>query len=86
MAEGGYSQEEYINGLCDMHKGALTPDSFVWCYEFELMKCKHCRKFIRPSWISDKTLGICQEDMFGENQASDKNESACEHFESKEEG
>jgi hypothetical protein len=38
MAEGGYSQEEYIKGLCDMHKGALTPDSLVWVYEFELVE------------------------------------------------
>ena len=36
-AEGGYSREEYIKGLCEMHKGKLTPDSVVRCYEFELV-------------------------------------------------
>lgn len=37
-AEGGYSREDYIKGLCEMHKGKLTPDSVVKCYEFELVE------------------------------------------------
>ena len=38
QAEGGYHQEEYINGLIEMHKGKLTRSSLLWCYEFELVK------------------------------------------------
>ena len=48
------------------------------------LTCDDCRKFRRPSWISDIELGICQEGMFGDCEASDKNESACKHFEKKE--
>jgi len=46
--------------------------------------CADCGKFETPLWISDKTLGICGEGMFGQCQASDKNESACEYFKEKE--
>ena len=49
----------------------------------EELTCGDCGKFNQPHWISDDALGLCQEDMFGHNEASDKNESACEHFKKK---
>ena len=36
--EGGYSPDEYIDGMIEMHKGKLTVDSVLACYEFELVK------------------------------------------------
>ena len=36
--EGGYSPYDYIKGLIEMHKGKLTVDSVLACYEFELVK------------------------------------------------
>lgn len=36
--EGGYTPDEYIDGLIEMHKGELTIDSVLVCYEFELVK------------------------------------------------
>jgi len=33
--------------------------------------CGDCWKFKTPHWISDKDLGICEEDMFGHAEASD---------------
>lgn len=45
--------------------------------------CGDCAKFEQPSWISDKDLGVCLDVMFGHQQASDKNESACEYFKQK---
>ncbi|MBY8998801.1 MAG: hypothetical protein KGD60_13825 [Candidatus Thorarchaeota archaeon] len=35
--EGGYSPDEYIAGLIEMHNRKLTVDSVLWCYEFELV-------------------------------------------------
>lgn len=37
-AEGGYTPDEYINGLIDMHKGKINIDSILKVYEFELVK------------------------------------------------
>lgn len=36
--EGGYSPDEYIDGLIEMHKGKLDVDSLLWAYEFELAR------------------------------------------------
>lgn len=36
--EGGYDRDDYISGLIEMHKGKLTVDSLIWCYEFELVE------------------------------------------------
>ena len=49
----------------------------------EMKRCKDCVKFRQPHWISDRELGICSEGMFGDGEASDKNDSACEHYEEK---
>ena len=37
-AEGGYTREEYIRGLLEMHRGRLSETDWVWCYEFELVE------------------------------------------------
>lgn len=43
--EGGYTREEYITGLIEMHKGKLTPASLLWCYEFvRTAVCPDCGK------------------------------------------
>ena len=47
--------------------------------------CRDCKKFMQPSWIADEELGICGEDMFGHNEASDRNEVACEYYKEREE-
>ena len=36
--EGGYTPEDYIKGMIEMHKGKVSPDSILWCYEFEYVK------------------------------------------------
>ncbi len=50
----------------------------------EDLRCKDCNKFKRPSWLSDSELGLCHEGMYGIDEASDKNDTACEYFEAKE--
>jgi hypothetical protein len=42
QAEGGYTREEYIEGLLKMHKGKLKATDTVYCYEFELVKDCDC--------------------------------------------
>ena len=47
------------------------------------LTCDDCAKFKRPTWVS-YDLGICEEGMFGDCEASDPNEGTCEHFKQKE--
>jgi hypothetical protein len=35
-AEGGYGRQEYIDGVIDMHGGAIDEDTVLFVYEFEL--------------------------------------------------
>ncbi len=37
-AEGGYAPREFIEGFIQMHQGRVTPDTEVYCYEFELVE------------------------------------------------
>ena len=37
-AEGGYTPDEYIDGLIEMHGGRLDIDSVLKVYQFELVK------------------------------------------------
>ncbi|RLB76541.1 MAG: hypothetical protein DRH24_17710 [Deltaproteobacteria bacterium] len=38
LAEGGYTPEEYIRGMLEMHeKRGLQRTDLVWCYEFEVV-------------------------------------------------
>ena len=43
--------------------------------------CDDCAQFSKPTWLTDRELGICLEGMFGDGEPSDKNDSACEFFE-----
>lgn len=45
--------------------------------------CGDCGEFRTPTWISDPELGLCKQGMFGDCEASDKNESACRFFKEK---
>jgi hypothetical protein len=42
-AEGGYSREDYINGVIEMYKGRVDRDTVFWCYQF--IRTKLC-----PEW------------------------------------
>lgn len=37
-AEGGYTPDEYIDGLIEMHRGAVNTDTVLKVYQFELVK------------------------------------------------
>ena len=50
-AEGGYTPDEYIDGLIEMHKGALDIDSVLKVYTFELVTCQECGHTIREKII-----------------------------------
>jgi len=54
-AEGGYTADEYIDGLIEMHKGALDIDSILRVYAFEVVKCRVCGHVIKGKIVGRLT-------------------------------
>jgi hypothetical protein len=44
----GYSQEDYIKGVCEMYGSTIDENEVMWCYEFVLVKkCPTCGEFLK---------------------------------------
>ena len=67
-AEGGYSPHEYMDGLIEMHKGALDIDSILKVYAFEVVKCQVCG-FV----IEGRIVGSIKNTQTGDNWLVCKN-------------
>ena len=55
--EGGYSPEDYINGMIEMHKGKVNVNTVLACYEFELIRGLKKGQTYRHGTVFCKTEG-----------------------------